>query len=119
MYNPETGAPLDGWKGTLMGDPHGTGVTQRDICAIAQANRACRVPGKKKDILCCEGYDNTVIGENLLAIPAQTDAIPQAPTTGPRHTVVFNDTGQMAVVLHAGTAPVMDARGTTHAAARE
>ena len=83
-----------------MGDAHGTGVTQRHICAIAKANKACRVPGKgdKKDTLCCDEYDDAIMGVDRKAIPAETVSIAQALTTGPRRTVVFDDTGQLAVL---------------------
>lgn len=96
------GTPQLGWRDTLMGDPYGTGVTQRDICAIAKANKACRVPGKrgKKDTLCCDEYDDTVIGVDKKAIPAESVQIAQAPTTGSGGTVVLADTGQLAAVLH-------------------
>ena len=56
MYDPKTGRPLPGWKDTLMGDAHGTDISQRDLCSIATANKACRVPGRGKDKVCCGAF---------------------------------------------------------------
>ena len=63
MYD-RNGRPLRGWEGTLMGDAHGTDVTERDICKIAAANRACQVPKKNgKAKQCCVSYSSTVFAK--------------------------------------------------------
>lgn len=52
-YNRTTWQPMDGWKGTVMGDAHGTTITQNDICRIIKNSPGACSAGKQK---CCEGY---------------------------------------------------------------
>ncbi len=86
------GTPNPGWEGTLIGDPHGTNVTQKDICTIAAANKACRVPGKKgkKDVVCCGEYDyGAAVNEKNPAKPAESEVVD---SDGPATQWVFSDT---------------------------